>query len=152
MRMPERIEYHCESVSVPVQERNEWPLPANLSDQLVACHVCFYPVTLDIHIADHIRDYDDYTFGVIVPIRKLLRNIVIHDDNPVEQWKTTASCPQCATRLTFSNLTENEISIRDFGKVLEFRSVGEQVVLLSCSVLYFEPAQEIRRLFRVINY
>lgn len=140
------IEYHSSSDALNLIHDIdlEWPIQ-NGSKLIVACNFCFYPITFEEHVTDEIRDENNISFGIVIPMNKLFRKIIIFHDDPLEQWKTGIVCPSCYTVLSF--ITRSNLSELNFEKVSNYTSYGEQIVILDLPQTYRGSSEEAKKRF-----
>lgn len=149
------IEYYSSSESIDFLYETdlEWPIERtrNSSRLIIACNICFYPITLEEHVLDEIRDENNITFGIVIPINKLFKKIVICRDDPLEQWRSEVYCYACCNMLSFVSPQNNNITETNFQKVSQYSSIGEQIVILWKYPLYRGSSEEAYSRFRQIN-
>lgn len=134
------IEHHSSFEPINNLDDNftlDWPLEqVNSLKLIIACNICYYPITLEKFVLKEIENENNISFGIILPIRKLFSNIGIHNENLVEQWKTVIFCPNCATILSFLNPQLNNLSERNFEKISSYINHDEQIAILQTYPLY----------------
>lgn len=106
----------------------EWPLGQVDIDRLIlACNVCYYPIAYEEVILRKILNEHNISFGFVVPIRYLFDTIVIQNENPIEQWKTEVSCPNCGLILSFLSPHLNDLSTEDSEKITSYDDLFNQI-------------------------
>lgn len=120
-----------------------WPFEQPFGNKLmVACDVCYYPITFEEHIVDEIKNERNIPFGIVIPIGKFFNRVVVIDENNSVPWRTFVYCPNCALLLSFLTPYRSMLSEQNFRKISEYKSIGEQVVILWTSTLYRGPELE----------
>lgn len=148
------IEYYSSNESInSIQNRDlEWPLRGkNCSKLIVACNICYYPITFEEHVVDEIRDENNISFGVVIPMRKLFKKIAISGENPLVQWRTEVYCPNCGTILSFLGTYRNYLTVVNFAKIQYYINFDEQIVFLWTYPLYRGSAIEAKSRFDQFN-
>lgn len=127
-----------ESIGELNEEINlEWPFE-QVTDarHIVACSICFYPITYEEHINDKIKSENDETFALVIPITKLFSGISAFRENFLEQWKTQIYCSNCGMLLSFLSPEINNTTENNFEKVMEYVNYGPQIVILSSYLIF----------------
>lgn len=124
----------------------EWPLKNTTYSLIVACNTCFYPITYEKHIINEIRNENNISIGIIVPIKNLLEKINIFYNDAFQLWKTEIYCPNCESSLSFTGSHKNDLTEKIFEKIMEFNSPNKQNVILQTHSLY--RGSEIEAHFR----
>lgn len=129
-------EYYSSSESIDILDL-EWPIhQVNDSRLIIACNTCFYPITFEEHVVDEIRNENNIALGIVIPIHMLFRKVGISFENPLEQWKTEVYCPNCGIVLSIVNQDHSHLSDTSFEKISNYKSFGEQIVILWIYPLY----------------
>lgn len=155
MQLKRDIEYYSSTETIDNFENFDldWPLEKDSNRKLiVACNICFYPITFEEHVIDEIRNENNISFGVVIPIKKLFKRIGIFHDNPLEQWHTEVYCSNCGIVLSFLNAHRNGLSEANFEKITNYTSFGEQIVILWTYPLYRGSEMEAYSRFKQMNY
>lgn len=148
------IEYYSSTESPDIfQNINlDWPLEQVTDTRLiVACNICFYPITFEEHIVDEIKNENNITFGVVIPIKKLFRWVGVFCENPLEQWRTEVFCPNCGLILSFINPYRHNLTGENFSKIYRYINFGEQIVILWFYPLFRGSDAEAYSRFTQIN-
>lgn len=129
----------------------EWPLDEQYKNKLiVACNTCYYPIAFEEHILQDIRNENNISFGIVIPIKKLFKKIGILEENPLNQWRTEVFCPNCGLILSFLSPHRNKISLTNFAKIIHFDNFDEQIVILWTQPLFRNSAS--RAYNRFVKY
>lgn len=148
------IEYYSSSESIDIFENIdlEWPFEQVTGTKLiVACNCCFYPITFEEHIVDEIRDENNVTFGIVIPIKKLFKKVGIYLDNPLDEWQTRVFCPNCGVFLSFVNPYRHDLNEVKFAKIYNYVGLDEQIVILWTYPLFRGSEVEAYNRFKQIN-
>lgn len=146
------IEYYSSSESITENIELNWPLGQENNDKLiVACNICFYPITFEEFVVDEIKNENNISFGLIIPLSRLFSRITVYNENPLEQWCTEIYCPNCGIILSFLSLHRYGLSETDFRKIYNYISFGEQIVILWTYPLYRGSAIEAYSRYRIMN-
>lgn len=130
----------------------EWPLNLpNNSKLIIACSICFYPITYEQNILEEIRNENNISFGYIVPIRKLFKKIKIYNENLSDQWETIVCCPDCGVILSFTSPQNNNLTINNFEKITLHKNLDDQIVILWSYLLFRGSSEEAKSRFIQIN-
>lgn len=136
MCLEREIKYYSSNESINV-DNLEWPIEGEfISKLIVACNICFYPITFEEHIVDEIRDEHNVSFAVVVPKSLLFSRTNIFTNNPLEQWRTEVYCPNCGIILSFLSPFRNKLTEENFLKIFNYISFGEQIVILWIHTLF----------------
>lgn len=119
---------------------------------IVACNICFYPITFEKHVVDEIRNENNISFGIVIPIKKLFKGIRIIHDNPLEQWQTEVYCANCGIILSFLDAHRNGLIETNFAKIINYTSFGEQIVILWTFPLYRGSGAEAYSRFKQMHH
>lgn len=93
MCLNREIEYFSSNESINEIDLN-WPFEETLLNRLIlACDICFYPISLEENIVDELRSEENITFGLVIPIIKLFSKVKINNENLLDQWKTRVYQP-----------------------------------------------------------
>lgn len=133
------IEYYSSSESINFFNGIDvdWPLEQIQScRKIVACNFCYYPLSFDEHVVDKIKNEYNNTFGLVIPMNKLFQKVVIKNDDPLEQWRSVVYCYVCCSILSFSDPNSNNTSEADFQKITQYKSTGEQIIILDAYNLF----------------
>lgn len=118
----------------------KWPFDQNYESKIIACNRCFYPIALEEDILSEIKDRNNITFGLVVPIDKLLKELMVYPDDPLYQWKTEVYCAKCKINLTFmshhSLRNHYKRRLRDFEKITCYTNNEEKVTILWTFALF----------------
>lgn len=115
----------------------KWPLEKGSNAKLiVACGICFYPVAFEENVISEIRDENNISFGIVIPMGKLFSRIGLRVDNPLQQWRSEVYCPKCGIILSFLSPQINHLTYRGFSKVYFYTNFDEQIVILWTYPLY----------------
>lgn len=115
----------------------DWSLNAQHDNRLIiTCNSCAYPISFEEFILDEIRDENNISFGIIIPIEKLFEKVKILKEDPFDQWRTEVLCPNCGKILSFVNPRKNKITVSNFTEVTEYRKFDEPIVILWTFPLY----------------
>lgn len=150
MQLKREIQYKSsfEAINCLEDIHLEWPLDIQHKNKLiVACNTCFYPITLEEHILQDIRDENNISFGIVIPIKTLFEKIGILEENPINQWRTEVFCPNCGLILSFLSPHRNQISLSNFAKIIHFDNFDEQIVILWTYPLFRGSASEAHNRF-----
>lgn len=129
-----------------------WPLgQVNNLRLIIACNICYYPISLEKFVLKEIRDERNISFGIVLPIKKLFNGIGIHNENFDAQWKTIIFCPNCATVLSFLNSRLNNLSEANFEKISSYIEHDDQIAILQTLPLYRGSSIEAFSRFQQIN-
>lgn len=151
------IEYFSSSESIDNFQNEinlQWPIEYNRVNGfklIVACNICFYPITFEENVVDEIRTENNISFGLVILIAKLFRKVNILQNNPLDQWETQVFCPKCGIILSFTNQFINNINERNFAKVIHYTSHGEQIVILQSYLLFRGSSEEAHSRFIQMN-
>lgn len=133
MQLKKDIEYYSSSETINYFEDSdlEWPLIKGSNRKLiVACDICYYPITFEEHVIDEIRNENNISFAIVIPIKKLFKKVGICCDDPLEQWQTEVYCPNCGIVLSFLNSHQNDLSVTNFAKITNYTCFDVQIVIL----------------------
>lgn len=148
------IEYYSSTEVTDILDMTDlqWPFEQIMDTKLiVACDICYYPITFEEHVIDEIRDENNVSFGLVIPIRKLFKNVGIFSDNPLDEWQTRVFCSNCGLILSFLNPHRHRISVSNFEKVIGYVGLDEQVVILWKTPLFRGSEMEACCRFMQIN-
>lgn len=154
MCLKQDVEYYSSNESINNLQNLglDWPLKGkNYYKLLVACNICFYPITFEEHVVHEIRNEINISFGIVIPIRKLFKKVVIFGNNPLEQWRTEVYCQNCGTILSFLGTYRNYFSEENFAKIQQHLNLDEQIVILWTHPLYRGSAIEAKFRFDQVN-
>lgn len=154
MCLKNNVEYYSSNESINNLQNLElnWPIKGeNQHKTVVACNICYYPITFEEHIVDEIRNENNISFGIVIPILKLFKKVKIRGDNPLEQWRTEIYCPNCGTFLSFLGIYRNYLTESNFIKIKHYTSVGEQIIILWTYPLYRGATKEAKTRFEQAN-
>lgn len=130
----------------------EWPLEqVDNIGLIIACNVCYYPISLEEFVSEKIRDENNITSAIMLPIHKLINRSSIYNENLIEQWKTVIFCPNCAVMQSFLNPELNNISETNFEKIIAVQT-DDQIVILQTCLLYRGSGAEAFSRYQQINY
>lgn len=148
------VEYNSSNESINnLQNRDlDWPIKGkNQHKLIVACNICYYPITFEEHIVDEIRNENNSSFGIVIPMVKLFKKVKIFGDNPLESWRTEIYCPNCGIILSFLDAHKNYLAESNFEKIQHYINFGEQIVILWIYPLYRGAAIEAKTRFEQID-
>lgn len=155
MCLKQSIELFSSSESIDNLNDNivlDWTLEQVFSLRLIiACNLCFYPISLEQFVLREIRDENNISFGIIIPMQKLFSTIEIYNENCIEQWKTEIFCPNCGTLLSFLGPQFHNLNETNFEKISSCIEHDEQIVILQTNLLYRGSGIEALSRFRHIN-
>lgn len=145
------VEYYSSNESLN-NLPNNWPIKSeNCSKLIVACNICYYPITFEEHVIHEIRNEYNISFGIVIPLSKLFKKVGIFGGNPLEQWRTEVYCPNCGTILSFLSNYRNYITESNFAKVKHCINLDEQIVILWTTPLFRGSATEVKFHFEHVN-
>lgn len=153
MCLKQNVEYHSSNESInQLQDQNlEWPIKEkNCSNLIIACNFCYYPIAFEESVIDEIRNEINISFGIVIPIRKLFKEVYISDENFIDQWRTEVYCPNCGTILSFLGIYRYYLTETNFAKLERCKNHDEQIVILRTYPLYRGSAIEARSCFEQI--
>lgn len=114
----------------------DWPFDEIPGNRLiVACNICFYPITLEKYIINEIRDTSNISFGIITPTINLLNEFELYHFDSLEQWRTRVFCPNCGIILSFVNPIWNCQTDENFAKIRNYTN-NKDIVILWTFALY----------------
>lgn len=153
MQLKREIEYHSSTETIDFSiDSLEWPLDKESDSKLIiACDICYYPITFEEHILDEIRNENGISFGIVIPITKLFRKVGILFEDPLNQWRTEVFCPNCGLILSFLSPHRNNLSVASFTKIIQYINFDEQIVILWTYPLYRGSEVEAYNRFRQVN-
>lgn len=131
MCLGREVKYYSSNESINENNYLEWPINGEFNSRLiVACNICFFPITFEEHVVDEIRDENRISFAVVIPKSLLFNRTNVFVNNPSEQWRTEVYCPNCGIILSFLSPFRNDLNEENFLKVFNYTSFGEQIVIL----------------------
>lgn len=148
------VEYFSSNESINNLQNFElqWPIKSkNCSDSIVACYMCYYPITFENHVIDEIRDENNKSIGIVILMKNLFKKVRIFGDNPLEQWRTEVYCPNCGTILSILGIYRNYLMENNFSKIQHYQNFDEQFVILWTYPLYRGSAIEAKISFEQAN-
>lgn len=151
MQLRRDIEYRSsyETLSCLEDIHMEWPLTEqNKNKLIVACNTCFYPITFEEHVLHEIRNENNISFGIVIPIKQLFKKVGVIEEDLLDQWRTEVFCPNCGLILSFLSPHRNKISLTNFAKIIQQINFDEQIVILWTHPLFRGSAKRAYNLFR----
>lgn len=151
MCLKQDVEYYSSNESIN-DSPAEWPIKSkNCPSLVVACNMCYYPITFEKHVIQEIRDENNISFGIVIPLNKLFKKVGIFGDNPLDQWRTEVYCPNCGTILSFLSNYRNCITESNFARVKHYINLDEQIIILWTIPLFRGSATEAKFRFEQVN-
>lgn len=121
----------------------EWPIPENENGRLLTCECCHYPVALERHSVDQIKNDENTVIAYIVPVRHLLKEIRVYFD-PADPQKTPIECPSCGNFFTLIHpYNQYGLSLNDIRHIRNYQPDSDEqfAMLIVPSTLTETPRQ-----------
>lgn len=151
MCLNQDVEYYSSNESIN-DLPTEWPIRSkNCPRLIVACNICYYPITFEEHVVHEIKNEYNITFGIVIPLNKLFRRVGTFGNNPLEQWRTEVYCPNCGTILSFLSIYRNYLTESNFAKIKHCINLDEQIIILWTTPLFRGSTAEAKFRFDHVN-
>lgn len=128
----------------------EWPLET-INERIIACSICFYPIGYESDIVDTIKNENNDTYAIVLPIAKLFLGNGLECQNFLKQWETELFCQNCGMILSFFSSHMNNTTESDFEKIKNYVGSELQIVILSSYLLYHGMYEDVLTRFNNCN-